>query len=160
MQCHVAARLIADKAIRFPQDFISDNLHFLPTNDRSNVLFIFVSVLYLLVGTRSWFKSAFLAQWDDVFPSFSPRRKLVISSRYWQCLYQWFCWLVRVSLVTEMGARKTSGICLGPFMTRRPTSSCSHWWEFVYTECCHDVIFDLHASSTSLFSLQLGMGFK
>ena len=25
-------------------------------------------------------------------------------------------------------------------MISRPTLSCSHWWEFLYTECCHDVI--------------------
>ena len=25
-------------------------------------------------------------------------------------------------------------------MIIRPTLDCSHWWEFVYTECCHDVI--------------------
>ena len=26
------------------------------------------------------------------------------------------------------------------FMINRPTLSCSHWLEFVYTECFHDVI--------------------
>ena len=25
-------------------------------------------------------------------------------------------------------------------MINRPTLNCSHWWEFVYTYCCHDII--------------------
>ena len=25
------------------------------------------------------------------------------------------------------------------FMISRPILSCSHWWEFVYRECCHDI---------------------
>ena len=32
------------------------------------------------------------------------------------------------------------GTCLGTFMVSRPTLSCSHWWELVYTECCHGII--------------------
>ena len=46
----------------------------------------------------------------------------------------------KVSLVFELGARKIWGICLGTFVISRPTLVCSHWSEFVHTECHHDVI--------------------
>ena len=29
----------------------------------------------------------------------------------------------------------------GTFVITRPTLSCSHWLDFVYTECCHDIIY-------------------
>ena len=31
----------------------------------------------------------------------------------------------------------------GSFMIVGPTLECSHWWEIVYTECCHDAILDV-----------------
>ena len=38
--------------------------------------------------------------------------------------------------------------CLGTFIISRPTSNCSRWWKFVYTECCHDVT--LRASNANV----------
>ena len=35
------------------------------------------------------------------------------------------------------------GNCLRNFMIIRPTLGCGHLWEFVYTECHHDVIMTL-----------------
>ena len=51
----------------------------------------------------------------------------------------------------KSGAHYILGICLGSFVIRKPTLSCSHWWEFVYTEswhhsawisCCQKVFFN------------------
>ena len=36
---------------------------------------------------------------------------------------------------------------LALFMLSRPTKICSHWWEFVYTECHHDFIMTLRHSN-------------
>ena len=47
----------------------------------------------------------------------------------------------------ERGNHSFLGICLGTFVISRPILSCSHWWEFVYTECHHDVIMMLHCSN-------------
>ena len=44
----------------------------------------------------------------------------------------------RVSLVIERGVHSIWVLCLGTLF--RSTLSCSYWWEFVYTECYHDVI--------------------
>ena len=46
----------------------------------------------------------------------------------------------RVSLVIDSGVHTIWGTCLGTYMISRPTLGCSHWWEFVCTECHHDVI--------------------
>ena len=61
----------------------------------------------------------------------------------------------RVSLVIDQGRGGGGSIgfeilFLGTFVTSRPTLSCSHWWEFVQTECCHDAI--LRATSYVIFS--------
>ena len=45
------------------------------------------------------------------------------------------------------GVHSIWGICLGTFMIRRPTLGCNHWWDFVNTECPHDVIMTLHHSN-------------
>ena len=41
------------------------------------------------------------------------------------------------------GVHSIWGICLGTFIISGPTLSCSHWSEFVHTECHHDVIMAL-----------------
>ena len=59
----------------------------------------------------------------------------------------YFYWLVRISLVVEWrgggfvtSCPKNERWAFGSFMTIKPTLSCSHWWEFVHTECCQDII--------------------
>ena len=48
---------------------------------------------------------------------------------------------LETALWFKSGVHNILGICLGSFMITRPTLSCSHWLEFVCTECCHDIIY-------------------
>ena len=58
------------------------------------------------------------------------------------------CCLVWVSIVIEMACPEGSGTgwrgAFDTFMLSRPTLSCSHWLEILYTECSHDIILSVH----------------
>ena len=57
--------------------------------------------------------------------------------------------LFRVSFVIDLGGKGHWYLENMPYnFYNRPTLGCSHWWEFVYTECCHDII--LRASTANV----------
>ena len=60
------------------------------------------------------------------------------------CLIFFYCWLFWNRLSDRFGGSIAFWEYALAFLISRPTSSCSHWWEFVCSECRHDVI--LHVS--------------
>ena len=58
--------------------------------------------------------------------------------------------MVRMVGTEEFGTRWKRAF--GTFMINRPTLSCRHWREFVYTECSHDIILDLHVCASNFES--------
>ena len=79
----------------------------------------------------------------NLLPQFSVTSKPLLyrSSGSFLHVYH-YCWLVRASIVIEMGGGAyflgQSGV--EHLALLRPTLSGSYWLDFVYKECCHDII--------------------